>query len=120
MHKNHTKLTTTPTFLEFSPQTKSSHTRELSPYDEKIIEFTIAAVESGAAIPRNKLEKPPKAFVVLEKETEEAKIDDVCSRTLYVSKGCPIHTDADPAIPPAIRSWNAVMRGGDCGGWCCS
>ena len=34
--------------------------------------------------------------------------DDNCNRTLIVSNGWPTMTDAEPATPPAIKSWNGL------------
>mmetsp|Transcript_208 Transcript_208/g.547 ORF Transcript_208/g.547 Transcript_208/m.547 type:complete len:259 (-) Transcript_208:94-870(-) len=86
--------------------TRSSQSRLLSPNELKTMALTTAAQLSGAAIPRNRLENPPKALVLSVQPGLE-----VCNRTLYVSKGCPTITLADPATPPAMRSWRAVATG---------
>ena len=86
--------------------TFSSQSRLLSPNELKMMALTTDAQHSGAAIPRNRLDTPPNAFVLSVHPGLE-----VCNRTLYVSKGWPTTTLADPAAPPAMRSWRAVATG---------
>ena len=89
--------------------TFSSQSRLLSPNALKMMALTTDAQHSGAAMPRNRLENPPKALVLSVHPGLE-----VCNRTLYVSKGWPTTTLADPAAPPAMRSWRAVATGACC------
>ena len=85
--------------------------------------FTTPAEARGANIPRY-------SFVILNEGFDDAGVvdadafdagvdnavfgfsgEDVCSRTLYVSNGCPTTTLNEPAKPPAIRSCKAVTFG---------